>query len=407
MKPLCRQTDITDWRTVLPWVRDCITRNKHWQRRDFRRLLYDHGLSGEAYNAAFCTHDYGPWEPAFENIAKEAAQGIYERDLDLTPPTIKTRFDVASQKTREIGCECAMQQVYDFIAVGASMPVFERRMVPQQASSVKGRGQVYGMRMIRRWAIKSRAGTEYAERHGYRPRNPMRYKVKTDVAQCFPSCRMERFLAQFEKDCGNPDIVWLWRTLFLTHRIDDKHQGFMIGALTSQWAAQYMLSFAYQHVMNLKGRDGKPLVTHMLIFMDDMLMTGPSRRSLMRAAESLTGYMFRTFGLSIKPGWSVTAFTERDGIDMMSYVVYPSGKVVIRGRDWVKIRRMMLRAIDSDYQVSYKQAKRLTSYKGYLKHSDSKNTRARYKALPLFRAAQDVVSITERNGEKSDNDLRK
>lgn len=404
MKRLCKKTDITDLHTILPWVADCI--HRHQKRYDFKKLLYDHGVTQDAYFMALKTHNYESWQPAIRSIAAHAAQSIYERDLNLKPPTITHRFDHASGKERDIGCESAMQQVFDFIAVYAAMPVFDRRMVIQQASSVEGRGQIYGVRIIRRWAMKNRAGIEYAERHGYRPKNRMKWFVKLDVAKCFPSCRAEIFLAHFERDCGNPDLIWLWYELLQTHRIDG-YRGFMIGALTSQWAAQYMLSFAYHFAMNIRKppRRGvsEQAVTHMMMFMDDMMLCGSSRKQLRNAVDQLVSYMRTDFGLSIKPNWHIREFTESCGIDMMGFVVYPSGKVRIRARDWVKVRRMILRSHAQNYLVSYKQAKRITSYKGYIKHSDSAAAVGKYRAQVVFRTAQKVVSKKERNGENHDS----
>lgn len=402
MKKLCKQIDITDIPTILPWVRDCI--HRHRKRYDFKKLLIDHGLSVEDYLEAIACTDYTKWDTAILNIAADAAQSIYERSLDLKAPTITHRLDGASGKERDIGCESAMQQVFDFIAVYSSMPVFSRRIVKQQASSVEGRGQIYGMRMIRKWAIKNTSGIEYAKRHGYRPKDRMKWFVKLDVKKCFPSCRADVFLRYFEKDCGNSDIIWLWQELLYSHHING-YEGFMIGALTSQWAAQYILSFAYHYAMSIKKpqRRGasERAVSHMIMFMDDMMLCGPSRRQLKRAVLMLINYLSRDFSLSIKPNWSIQRFSEDCGIDMMGFVVYPSGKTVIRARDWVKVRRMLIRSQTKGYKVSYKQAKRLTSYKGYIKHSNSFYIARQYHAQAVFQAAQRIVSDNERFGVKN------
>ena len=403
MKRLCKKTDITDIKTIFPWVWDCIMRHK--KRYDFQKLLMRNGLEWDDYRKGIEAHDYDLWSPAVRNIAASAAQRIWERDLELQPPKYRKRYDGSSGKIRDIGCESAMQQVFDAIAVHASMPVFNRRMVPQQASSVQGRGQIYGVRMIRRWAMKNCAGMEYAERHGFHVRNRMKWFVKLDVRKCFPSCRSEVFLQYFERDCGNDDLIWLWSELLESHRVDETHQGFMIGALTSQWAAQYMLSFAYHYAMNIKKRPrrGKQenAISHMIMFMDDMMLSGSSRRELKRAAELLSDYMWQEFGLNINPNWHVREFSDRNGIDMMGFVVYPSGKVEIRARDWVKVRRMILRSKHKKYQVSYKQAKRLTAYKGYIVHSDSNKAVGEYGAAVVFQTAQRIVSKEEsKRGEK-------
>ena len=395
MKRLCKNIDITNWKTVLPWVLDCIMRHK--SRHDFRTLLHRHGVSRKAYREGLVSHDYSSWFGPIESIAREACQRIYERDIDLPAPTVKTRYDPVSRKEREIGCECAMQQVYDFIAVNGSMPALMKRITPFQASSIKKRGQIYGMRIIRRWAMKAKATAEYGKRHKIRYATPMKYFVKLDIRKCFPNCRLEVFLDHFKRDCGNPDLLWLWEFLLSSHRVDENHQGFMIGAYTSQWAAQYMISFAYGYAMTLHkpGRRGNrpaKIVSHTMMFMDDTLLCGSSRRDLMKAVRELVQYMQDEFNLSIKDDWHIREFTE-EGIDMMGFRIHPSGKVSIRGRTWVKIRRMLLRTCN---QICFRQAKRLVSYKGFVKFSCSEYIKFRYKSDRIFRQASRVISELER-----------
>ena len=380
---------------------------KHKKRYDFRKLLIQNGMSIKDYIEMLDTHNKALAEHAAESIAKNAAQMIYEFDFTLPAPKIRTRTDITTGKIREIGCECAMQQILDIIAVNGAMDVFKRRMVIQQASSVPGRGQVYGMRMIQGWVRKDNAAMEYAKRHGFRHISDMRYFVKTDIQKCYPSMRLEAFMRLFRKDCGNVHLLWLWETLLRSHRIDARHQGFMIGALTSQWAAQYCISFAFQKMMHMKavGRRGREqkYVSHMCIFMDDMLLTGGNRRRLKSAVERLCTFMQSEFGLTIKPNWEIMEFRDNQGIDMMGYVIYRSGKTAIRARDFIRARRMALRAIQRN-NISYRQAKRITAYKGYFKHTDCVKAIALYQLPRVWGRAQRVVSMYEsrlRNGKST------
>lgn len=386
---------------------DCVW--KHKKRYDFRKLLIRHGMARRDFDRMVETHDKSLAKYAVENIAKHAAQMIYELDMDeIQPPRIRTRIDITTGKVREIGCECAMQQVLDIIAVNGAMDIFKRRIVPQQASSIPGRGQVYGMRMIRGWVRKDNAAIEYAQRHKMRYSSEVKYFVKTDVRKCYPSMRLEVFMRYFEKDCGNAHLLWLWRSLLESHRIDEEHQGFMIGALVSQWAAQYLISFAFEDIMQLKvkGRRGKgdqKAVSHMCIFMDDMLMTGPNRRHLLKAVKRLEAFMLVKLMLAIKPNWQIMELKDNQGIDMMGYIIYRSGKTAIRSRDFIRARRMALRAIREN-NISYRQAKRITAYKGYFKHTDCVKAVKLYLLPRVWKRAQKVVSMYEsrlRNGKST------
>ena len=365
-------------------------------------------MSRDAYAEMMATYNKSLASAAVRSISQRAAQMIYEFEFDLPKPRIRTKLDITTGKVREIGCECAMQQVLDIIAVNGAMDIFKRRIVPQQASSIPGRGQVYGMHMIQRWVQKDNAALEYAKRHNLRAISKIKYFAKADVRKCYPSLRLEVFMKYFEKDCGNVYLLWLWRTLLESHRIDEAHQGFMIGALVSQWAAQYLISFAFEDMMNIKakgrrGKEDQKAVSHMCIFMDDMLLTGSNRRHLKKAMKRLEMFMLLNFRLTIKPNWEIMELKDSQGIDMMGYVVYRSGKVAIRARDFIRARRMALRAI-RNRNISYRQAKRITSYKGYFKHTNCRKAMSLYQLPRVFRIAQKVVSKFEkrlRNGKST------
>ena len=141
----------------------------------------------------------------------------------------------------------------------------------------------------------------------------------------------------------------------------------------------------------------------MCIFMDDMLLTGSNRRHLKKAIKRLEMFMLVNLRLTIKPNWQIMELKDNQGIDMMGYVVYRSGKVAIRARDFIRARRMALRAIQKD-NISYRQAKRITAYKGYFKHTDCVKAVKLYLLPRVWKRAQKVVSMHEsrlRNGKST------
>lgn len=411
MHRLCRDIDITDVDTVLPWVEDCVKR--HWKRHDFRDLLaansfsrskyYDlrrmteakglgipaecRGMFYEKYNGLIADR-----HAAVKKIAETACGYILVRRPELRHVYIKERVDKTTGKVRLIGNESAMQQVLDYIAVYAAMPIFERRIVPQQASSIKGRGQVYGMRMIKKWVTKDSHAAKYAKRHGLRYIRKCRYFVKTDVKKCFNTARVEVFMRLFERDCKNADLLWLWQYLLSSHHVNGC-EGFMIGALPSQWAVQYMMSFAYRHVTELHTiRRGKriQLVNHMVIFMDDMAMFSSSRKHLKKAVLTLRDFLLDSLSFTLKDSWHIREIA-REGIDMMGFVIHQSGKVSIRARDFIRARRMALKRL-SGKSFTRRQAARIASYKGYFKHTDSRLASQKYCLKEVLRYASRVMS---------------
>ena len=397
MKRYCKRIDITNAEFVRPFVADCIFR--HYKRHDFRKFLIQNGLPRVQYYEILAHKvDKSCLNSTIHRIAEMIADILKSEDLSaLKPVTIRTRVDNTCGKVREIGCECPLQQCLDFVAVGASMEIFNKRIVPQQCASIEGRGQLYGVRMIKRWIDKDNRAIDYARRHDRRYSPHCKYFVKLDIRKCYPSMRMEHFMRMFRRDCENKKLIWLWEGLLATHRIDAEHQGFMIGSLISQWAAQYIVSFAYRYAMGLHKSQYKrqTKVSHMCIFMDDMLLTGSNRKELAVAVNMLRKYMLDNFDLTIKEQYNICELHDNIGIDMMGFVAYRSGKVAIRARNFIKMRRVTLKCRRAE-RMTYRQAKHFISYKGHFINSDNYVIRSVYHMQRIFKSAGNTISNHER-----------
>lgn len=376
MKRKCKHIDITDFDTIRPWVKDCILRHK--KRYDFRDLLIKHGLTRQEYEDSLKMHNYSRYP--IDSITREAIRRIQNKKLALKPVRIREQQDRTTGKMRQIGCEEPMQQIFDYIAVYSCQEIWDARIVPQQMSSMPGRGQVYGMKLIRKYIRQDNRCMRWAKKHGVRYTRRCRYFVKLDIAKCFPNASREVFLELFKRDCGNRALVWLWDELLKTHETEDYH-GFMIGALISQWACQYMLSYLYRWTVELKEK-GRKMVSRMVLFMDDMLLMNGNRKTLYKAVLRLIDYA-STLSFKIKRTFAVYRL-DLVGIDMMGFVLFANGKVQIRGRDYIRSRRLMLRYKRNE-SMTLSQAKRLVSYKGFYKYSDYSG------GFKTFKAAQNII----------------
>lgn len=390
----CKGLDLTDWKLLYPWVFDCVCR--HYRRYDFKKLLISHGLSHAGYSLYCNTYDKELFKPAVENIAKTAAQCIYEGYLDLKPIRRSMRFDGSTRKEREIGSEDAMQQVFDSIAHFASEPILKALIPFHQMSSIAGRGQLMGVRIIQSWVKNDNAMLEYAHRHNYSRHSNMAYHVKLDIRKCFPSANVDVFIRLFSRFCGNNDLIWLWRTLLESHKTETYH-GFLIGSLVSQDAMQFMLGFAYRELMNMKEKKGhrgekpKQLVSHCEFFMDDILITGGNRKHLKMAVKHIIKYIKDGLELDIKPNWQICALKDAP-IDMMGYIVYRSGKVALRPRNWVKLRRLALRSKRKDGHLSLRQCKRFVAYNGLYKYTNSVKINREYRLEAINLRSRAIIS---------------
>ena len=400
MRRGCKDIDLRNYKTVLPWVWDCIKR--HYKRYDFRDMLRHFGVSRIDYERALINYDLSIFTSAVEKIAKEVVRRIANRDLELPPVRIRLKTDPSTGKIRLIGCEIAMQQVFDSVAVNAAQEIWDRRSVPFQVSSIKGRGPLHGAKFIQRWVQADNRAARYAKVHGLPYTLKCKHHTKGDVTKCFPSARYEIFMRYFRRDCGNEDLLWLWETLFKSHRVEG-YQGFMIGSNVSQWAMQYMLSFVYRFAMDLATeRRGKriPMITHAIFFMDDLGLIGSNRKNIKMAMRKIIKYAKEAFGLIIKTNWHIKDL-ETEPLDMMGYVIHRNGKLTIRGRVFVRGRRMVLR-YHRLHKLTIEQARRLTAYKGHFKHTKikyvklSKNCEEKIDVMDACDYAASVVSRYDR-----------
>lgn len=395
MKRSCKNIKITDVNTILPWVKICI--EKHAKRHDFRKILLRiGGMSREDYDTAISTDNHSLYDAPARNIAAEAAHRIAARELQLRAVRYRERIDKSSGKLRLIGDEEAMQQIFDYIAVYAADEVWKRRIVKQQASSLPGRGASYGVPMIRRWIQRDNRAAAYAKKHNEKYAHKCKYFVKLDVKKCYPSLRKDVFMHYFERDCANTDLLWLWDTLLSSHTVGD-YRGFMIGALPSQYACQYLLSFAWRYISGLnKTRRGKrtKLVNHSLFYMDDMLLLSSSRRDLKSAVRKLVKYVQTNLHLTIKPNWQIQCI-NRHPVDMMGYKIFSNGKTTIRSRVFTRARRGALR-FGRKQILNLKQARRANSYKGYFTSTNSSKIIKKLHFLQLWKASAKIESLNAR-----------
>lgn len=361
MKRSCKHIDITQVATIRNWVSWCVAR--HYKKRaDFRRLLVSYGYD----EAAEGYEEEESWWNAIDSISLHIVNMIKNRKLELQPVRITEKVDKNSGKVRLIGCESALQQCMDYVAVFSCEEIWKRRIDTFQASSMPGKGQIYAKNLVRDALKKDNARVEYGKRHKIRYSRKFRYSAKTDIKKDFPSARYPKFIAVFRKDCANEDIIWLWEALLKTHRVyyrrsdgsTELYLGFMIGALTSQYAMIYMLSFASRR---LRGK-----VNFVACFMDDYVILDSIRKRMRNSIMDMEKYLYEEFELTLKQNWSIQKIADDTPIDFVGYRIYPDGKVELRRRNWKKIRRYLLLPF-----LTFKQCKTIASLKGMIKNSSS------------------------------------
>lgn len=386
MKRSCKHIDITKVATIRNWVSWCVAR--HYKKRaDFRKLLVSYGYD----EAAEGYEEEKSWWNAIDSISLHIVNMIKNRKLELDPVRITEKVDKNSGKIRLIGCESALQQCMDYVAVFSCEEIWKRRIDTFQASSMPGKGQIYAKNLVRDALKKDSARVGYGKRHRIRYSRRYRYSSKTDIRKNFPSARYPRFISVFRKDCANEDIVWLWEALLKTHRVYyekadgtvELYEGFMIGALTSQYAMIYMLSFASRRL--------RSKVNFVACFMDDYVILDSIRKRIRDSIMDMEKYLYEEFELTLKQNWSIQKIADDTPIDFVGYRIYPDGKVELRRRNWKKIRRYLLMPF-----LTFKQCKTIASLKGMIKHSSSYVIYRDYNFRNIWRKVRCILRTLNR-----------
>jgi hypothetical protein len=405
MRRYCQNVDITD----IEFIECCIylwMENKK-SRRDVQRFFAHYTTF--TYQQIRKMARIGEWDWLSEcvhKISEDVQKRLIKEKLDLPPIEFKDKYDDVCGKWRRIGIQKPIHQIFDYIAVEACKNMFMAKIGPYQMASIKGRGQERGAKQIKKWIQFDKKNC--------------RYWVKGDVRKCYPSIPHDKIKSLFTRDVKNKKLLWLTHEL-----IDSFPDGLSIGSYFSQFACNYYLSQAYRHVSELrKARRKKSgeilsvrLVHHQIWFMDDVLLLGSSIKDLEQAMRMLTDYMEHYLGLTIKPAWRAyeTDHVGPDGehrgrdIDMMGYRIY-CDHLAIRRRTFKRHRRALLRVkakIGRGEKLTLAEARKVMSFKGKFKHSNSFGIRKSLKLDKVSAKARAVISAYDRARQDKINDERR
>lgn len=205
----------------------------------------------------------------------------------------------------------------------------------------------------------------------------------------------------------NPELWESYKTLiwFVLALIGTYEEGLSIGSFLSQWLCNYVISYAYHFATErlYKTRRGKRqnLVTHILVFMDDIIIFAASKHNAKAAGKALEEFMLVRLGLCIKPNRCIKQ-TAKEPPDMMGYVVSKE-HTTIRARTFVRARRALLRAwwrMCAGLPIYLQNARRIVSYRGYFKHTNSNRIAKALHLKAVHRAARKVISKFAKGANK-------
>ena len=407
MKTYCKpkDIDITDINLISPAIYKAYSGKL--RRRDFQRLLLlTCKITREQLDADLEANDHRRINEALDTLALIVQSDIRNRQLRISPLRPFQRRDGLTQKLRNLCKEGAYQQICEYIAVEALMPMFRAKLLPCQFGSIPNRGQVRGVRKIEKIVRRSKKKRLSA--------------IKTDVQKAYPSTKVAMVMALLRRDIGkNEPLLW-----FIAAVMGNYPNGVLIiGGYLSTWLFNYVMSYVLRAMMAQgKYRRGRwiSFVDGIVSYADDTTVFG-SYSNLKKALKAACKWA-ESIGLHIKDCWQIVRFATEDeekqnhadrqrgskkrtgGIDMMGFVVRRRC-TIIRRRIWRRVRRQLLRAWRNLYQtgaIPWWRAKKATSYKGWLKYSDSEKIEVKYHASVIMQAAGEAVGRHERRTNHAD-----
>lgn len=354
MKRKCKNVDITDLGFICTAIDDCL-RNKRKTRNDIIRFERDY--------------------PSTTAMALEMQEEIKNRELNLKPIWYKDKFDQASGKTRHIGIQDIKQQFYDYVVVNALVAGgLDKTIGAHQYASIKNRGQLKAAIKISKWLKGSNS----------------RYYIKLDVKSYYKSIPHDMLMQYLRRTICNDDLLCLVEGLINTF-----DEGLAVGSYMSQFLANLYMSIIYHKIEEMhkirhsRGKEIRQrLVFHHLIYMDDILIIGRNAKDLIKAAHEIENEC-ADLGLTIKPGWAVEKITDTAFIDMVGFRIYRD-HITVRRKNFKRLRRAYVRFAKRPKSV--KLARRVVSFYGCLKHSDSQRFCHKYNVYRLTRRARKVIS---------------
>lgn len=382
---------LKDFNLTLEFVKasifDCLNRQR-WTRRDTSVMLaeykllylYENGkpiqnkikLAKEIQRIARKDRTQLYW--LVDYISLKIYDEIINKKIHLDAIRYSKRIDGISKKTREIGISSMKQQLYDYIAVNACKEMFLAKIGHYQCASLEFKGQVFGKSAIETWIRTN-------------PRK-CQYVWKADVKKFYPSVNHEIIKKLLARDVKNKTILYV-----MYYLIDTYKEGLCIGSYLCQYLANYYLSYAYHYVTeNLyTERRGKRinLISHVLFYMDDIIMFSPNKKNLKIASKKLERYLNKELGLELKPTHQLFPLDSRP-IDAMGYQIY-TYKTIVRNRIYKKANRVFKNVLKNK-NMTLKQAYRVVSYNGYFRHSYSYKYIQKVKLDETLEKAKEVIS---------------
>ncbi len=250
------------------------------------------------------------------------------------PGTAKT-FTVSDPKVREICAPPFKDRIVHHAVMNICAPIFEKRFIHNSYACRVGKGV--------------QAATVKLQEYLREPK--VEYYVKTDVKKCFNSLRHDQLLSAVSRIISCKPTLKLFETIFQAYGNVD--MGLPIGALTSQWACNLILT-KLDHAMTSKHGYGK-----YIRYMDDVILLVDSKSAAHECLKIFEEEL-NSLGLVLNPKSGIGP--KRKGVTFVGYKTYAT-HILPHKRTLNRAKKQLTK-----FPIN---SQRIDSFISYAKHCDS------------------------------------
>ena len=217
-------------------------------------------------------HQYQMFEGIIDTIVDGIRQELLNEEFVWKPIWYTHRWE--NGKLRRIGIQDIKQQLYDYIAVEGLAEVLRKKIGYYQCAAISNKGQVMGMRAIKRW-LRNKG---------------LRYAWKGDARHYYENIDIDKLKELLERYVDNKLLLKLTYAL-----IESFEKGLSIGSYLSQYLANFYMSFAYHYAEELcktrKHRNGTEekvrMIRKQIFYMDDIMFASNSLKDLKNGSQEI------------------------------------------------------------------------------------------------------------------------
>ena len=318
--------------------------------------------------------------------------GAEHPELGFHPPE-KRRPKIINEhgKPRIIYMPEIREQWLHHIIVLILSPIILSTAYPISCGSFPGRGAHYGMKYLRKMISR--------EKH-------IKYFAKLDIRHFYNSVRVKMLIDSLR------DMIK--DELFL-HVIELCLRGFVkgipLGFYISQWLANYFLEPLDRLIKEVCG------IKINIRYMDDLLLMDDNKKVLHKTIKKIKHLLGGLLRLKLKDNFQVVrfAYVKKDGkkigrpVDIMGFVFYRGGKVIMRERIMLHITRLarhMAKVKERTGKYYTRHIRALLSGMGWFKYTDSYGCFLDYiKPYVKIKVLRGIISRIDRRERKNHDRL--